>query len=144
MALPFAEDTGNVYGIKVCRRYRTCIIKNEHWNKNKCTILRRKNVHLFFIPKYARKAFFRHTLMPCKSKNYIKTRKSILCMLQRLESAISSFCNNFILQSVTSAWMCKSNPLCRKNRIIKVKDERYKTYNRKEWQHIISKTFHTD
>ena len=51
---------------------------------------------------------------------------------------------NPLFQPLTPYWMRKCNSLCCKDRIIKVKDKRYKTYNRKEWEHIISETFHAD
>ena len=56
---------------------------------------------------------------------------------------ISLWCNP-LFQLLMPYRMCKCNSLCCKDRIIKVKDKRYKTYNRKEWEHIISETFHAD
>ena len=56
---------------------------------------------------------------------------------------ISLWCNP-LFQPLMPYRMCKCNSLCCKDRIIKVKDKRYKTYNRKEWEHIISETFHAD
>ena len=56
---------------------------------------------------------------------------------------ISLWCNP-LFQPLMPYRMRKCNSLCCKDRIIKVKDKRYKTYNRKEWEHIISETFHAD
>lgn len=63
--------------------------------------------------------------------------------IYKSDSLISLWCNP-LFQPLMPYRMCKCNSLCCKDRIIKVKDKRYKTYNRKEWEHIISETFHAD